>query len=159
MTGPEPANPDNHTVADPASASRRNRPGRRCAMPGAPGALRVTTTAGCSTAVPNHGSSLGSSSGTATGAGGAGPIRPGLASAQRLASASVRPGLADPGPDTDPSADLVRARVLAAVQPGSIVNLHLGHLGTIDALPGLLQGLTARRMTCVSLTRLLTGAT
>lgn len=65
----------------------------------------------------------------------------------------------DPLDYTDPGADLVRTRVLAAVQPGSIVSLHLGHPGTIDALPGLLQGLTARGLTCVTLTRLLTAAT
>jgi len=85
-------------------------------------------------------------------------VRPGLASTQPPASASVRPGLADPGPDTDPRADLVRARVLAAVQPGSIVDLHLGHLRTIGAVPKLLQGLTARRMAGDNLARLLIGA-
>ncbi len=65
----------------------------------------------------------------------------------------------DPLDYTDPGADLVRTRVLAAVQPGSIVSLHLGYPSTIDALPGLLQGLTARGLTCVTLTRLLTAAT
>lgn len=65
----------------------------------------------------------------------------------------------DPLDYTDPGPDLVRTRVLAAVQPGSIVSLHLGHSGTVDALPGLLQGLTAKGLTCVTLTRLLTAAT
>lgn len=65
----------------------------------------------------------------------------------------------DPLDYTDPGPDLVRTRVLAAVQPGSIISLHIGHPGTVDALPGLLQGLTAQGLTCVTLTRLLTAAT
>lgn len=68
----------------------------------------------------------------------------------------------DPLDYTDPGANFIRTRVLAAVQPGSIVSLHLGHLGhlgTIDALPGLLKGLTARGLSCVTLTRLLTAVT
>ena len=64
----------------------------------------------------------------------------------------------DPLDYTDPGADLVRTRTLAAVRAGSIVSLHLGHPGTVDALPGILQGLAAQGLAPVTVTHLLTGA-
>jgi len=64
----------------------------------------------------------------------------------------------DPEDYLDPGATVVRSRTLAAVTGGSIVSLHLGHPGTIEALPGVLQGLAARGLVPVRLTDLLAGA-
>lgn len=61
----------------------------------------------------------------------------------------------DPEDYLDPGADLVRSRTLAAVAAGSIVSLHLGHPGTIEALPGILAGLATRGLRAVALTELL----
>jgi peptidoglycan/xylan/chitin deacetylase (PgdA/CDA1 family) len=44
---------------------------------------------------------------------------------------------------TDPGPAAVRRRVAAATA-GSVVSMHLGHPGTLDALPGLLDDLAAR---------------
>ncbi len=63
----------------------------------------------------------------------------------------------DPLDYTDPGSSAVQSRTLAAVQPGSIVSLHLGHQGTVDALPGILQGLADKGLAAVTVTRLLTG--
>ena len=57
---------------------------------------------------------------------------------------------------TDPGAATVRQN-LAAAQPGSIVSMHLGHQDTIDALPGILDDLTARGLTAVTVGELLAG--
>jgi peptidoglycan/xylan/chitin deacetylase (PgdA/CDA1 family) len=64
----------------------------------------------------------------------------------------------DPLDYSDPGADLVRTRTLAAIRAGSIVSLHLGHTGTVDALPGILKGLAAQGLAAVSVSQLLTGA-
>ncbi len=64
----------------------------------------------------------------------------------------------DPLDYDDPGATLVRSRTLAAVKAGSIVSLHLGHQGTVDALPGILQGLAAKGLQAVTVSRLLAGA-
>jgi len=61
----------------------------------------------------------------------------------------------DPGEYLDPGPDLVRSRTLGAVAAGSIVSLHFGHPGTIEALPGILAGLPARGLRAVALTELL----
>lgn len=61
----------------------------------------------------------------------------------------------DPEDFRDPGADLVRTRTLAAVKPGSIVSLHLGHAGTVTALPGILKGLTQAGLAPVTLSTLL----
>jgi peptidoglycan/xylan/chitin deacetylase (PgdA/CDA1 family) len=63
----------------------------------------------------------------------------------------------DPRDYTDPGADLVTRRVLAGVGPGSIVSLHLGHAGTVAAMPALLTGLRARSLRAVTLSALLVG--
>ncbi|MFJ8044371.1 polysaccharide deacetylase family protein [Kitasatospora sp. NPDC096147] len=47
----------------------------------------------------------------------------------------------DPHDYTDPGADLLQRRLLRTVRSGSVVALHMGHQGTVDALPGLLDGL------------------
>jgi peptidoglycan/xylan/chitin deacetylase (PgdA/CDA1 family) len=60
----------------------------------------------------------------------------------------------DPSDYLDPGAAAVASRTLAGVQPGSIVSLHLGHAGTVDALPTILRGLASRSLEAVAMTRL-----
>jgi len=55
---------------------------------------------------------------------------------------------------TDPGAAAVVANVLNAVRPGSIVSMHLGHQGTVTALPAILNGLAARKLQPVALSTL-----
>ncbi len=57
---------------------------------------------------------------------------------------------------TDPGPVAVRANLRAA-SAGSIVSLHLGHRGTVDALPGILDDLAARGLHPVTVSRLLRG--
>jgi peptidoglycan/xylan/chitin deacetylase (PgdA/CDA1 family) len=61
----------------------------------------------------------------------------------------------DPADYQDPGRGAVVSRTLAAVRAGSIVSLHLGHAGTIDALPAILDGLAARSLAPLTVTRLL----
>lgn len=61
----------------------------------------------------------------------------------------------DPADYRDPGATLVRSRALAAVHPGAVVSLHLGHRGTVEALPGILEGLAQRRLAAVTASTLL----
>ena len=56
---------------------------------------------------------------------------------------------------TDPGPDAVVANVLGGVRPGSIISMHLGHPGTVTALPAILRGLAARRLRPVTLTEML----
>jgi peptidoglycan/xylan/chitin deacetylase (PgdA/CDA1 family) len=63
----------------------------------------------------------------------------------------------DPEDFRDPGATAVRTRTLAAVRPGSIVSLHFGHQGTVDALPGILKGLEGKGLRPVTLSTLLEG--
>ncbi|MCZ4102192.1 polysaccharide deacetylase family protein [Streptomyces sp. So13.3] len=56
---------------------------------------------------------------------------------------------------TDPGAAAVQHTVLTAVRAGSIVSLHLGHPGTLGALPGILTGLHARGLRAVTATEML----
>jgi peptidoglycan/xylan/chitin deacetylase (PgdA/CDA1 family) len=53
-----------------------------------------------------------------------------------------------------PPADIVN-RVMASVRPGSIISLHLGHAGTVRALPQLLDGLHTRGLSPVTVSGLL----
>jgi peptidoglycan/xylan/chitin deacetylase (PgdA/CDA1 family) len=62
----------------------------------------------------------------------------------------------DPSDNRDPGAAAVVSRVLAAVRPGSIVSLHLGHAGTVQALPQILSGLHSRGLQAVTAPHLLT---
>ena len=55
---------------------------------------------------------------------------------------------------TDPGAAAIRRNV-APAGPGSVVSMHLGHPGTLTALPGLLDDLAGRGLTPVTATRLL----
>lgn len=50
----------------------------------------------------------------------------------------------DPSDNLDPGASAVASRVLAGVRAGSVVSLHLGHTGTVEALPHILTGLRSR---------------
>jgi peptidoglycan/xylan/chitin deacetylase (PgdA/CDA1 family) len=56
---------------------------------------------------------------------------------------------------TDPGPDAVVATVLGSVRPGSIISLHLGHPGTVAALPTILHGLARQGLRPVTLTGLL----
>ncbi|KJS59380.1 polysaccharide deacetylase family protein [Streptomyces rubellomurinus] len=47
----------------------------------------------------------------------------------------------DPRDYSDPTAAELQRRVLGSVRGGSVVALHMGHQCTIDALPGILDGL------------------
>ncbi len=55
---------------------------------------------------------------------------------------------------TDPGAAAIR-RATAAAKAGSVVSMHLGHPGTVQALPGILTDLAARGLTPVTATELL----
>lgn len=55
----------------------------------------------------------------------------------------------------DPSATVVRTRVLDAISGGSIVSMHFGHTGTIDALSAILDGLTERKLQAVTVSDVL----
>ncbi|MDF3289094.1 polysaccharide deacetylase family protein [Streptomyces silvisoli] len=57
---------------------------------------------------------------------------------------------------TDPGAEAVRRTVLAQARPGSVVSLHFGHAGTVEALPALLDGLKQRGLRAVTTSELLT---
>ncbi|HZV26888.1 MAG TPA: polysaccharide deacetylase family protein [Acidothermaceae bacterium] len=61
----------------------------------------------------------------------------------------------DPSDYADPGAAAVTARVLAAVRAGSIVSLHLGHLGTVQAMPAIIDGLRSRGLAAVTMTDLM----
>ena len=61
----------------------------------------------------------------------------------------------DPQDYRDPGAALVVSRTLEQVRPGSIVSLHLGHAGTVQALSKILAGLSARGLAPVTLSTLL----
>jgi len=56
---------------------------------------------------------------------------------------------------TDPGPDAIVSTVLGSTRPGSIVSLHLGHRGTVTALPAILRGLAGRDLRPVTLTDLL----
>lgn len=62
----------------------------------------------------------------------------------------------DPSDNDDPGSAAVASRVLAGVRPGSIVSLHLGHTGTVEALPDILTGLRSRGLRPVTAPRLVT---
>jgi hypothetical protein len=51
--------------------------------------------------------------------------------------------------------DAVVSTVLGLTQPGSIISLHLGHPGTVAALPAIMRGLARRGLRPVTLTELL----
>lgn len=55
---------------------------------------------------------------------------------------------------TDPGPDAVVSNVLGQVRRGSIVSMHLGHAGTVTAMPAILRGLASRGLHPVTLTEL-----
>jgi peptidoglycan/xylan/chitin deacetylase (PgdA/CDA1 family) len=61
----------------------------------------------------------------------------------------------DPEDYLDPGSAKVVSRTLEKVRPGSIISLHLGHAGTVTALPRILAGLSVRGLRPVTLSRLL----
>jgi peptidoglycan/xylan/chitin deacetylase (PgdA/CDA1 family) len=54
---------------------------------------------------------------------------------------------------TNPGAAAIRRNVRMAVA-GSVVSMHLGHSGTLEALPGLLDDLAARGLQPVTASQL-----
>jgi peptidoglycan/xylan/chitin deacetylase (PgdA/CDA1 family) len=56
---------------------------------------------------------------------------------------------------TDPGPDAIISAVLGSARPGSIVSMHLGHSGTVTALPAIMRGLASRGLRPVTLTDLL----
>ena len=56
---------------------------------------------------------------------------------------------------TDPGADAITRTVLGSATAGSIVSMHLGHPGTVRALPSILDGLRTRGLRPVTATELL----
>lgn len=60
----------------------------------------------------------------------------------------------DPLDYTDPGADVIQRRILASIRAGSVVALHMGHQGTVDALPGVLDGLAQRGLKAVTASQL-----
>jgi peptidoglycan/xylan/chitin deacetylase (PgdA/CDA1 family) len=56
---------------------------------------------------------------------------------------------------TDPGPDAIVSTVLGLAQSGSIISLHLGHPGTVTALPAIVRGLASRGLRPVTLTELL----
>ncbi|RTL70159.1 MAG: polysaccharide deacetylase family protein [Pseudonocardiaceae bacterium] len=54
---------------------------------------------------------------------------------------------------TDPGAAAIRRNV-AAAEAGAVVSMHLGHPGTLDAIPGLLDDLAARGLRPVTASQL-----
>ncbi|MFE0460027.1 polysaccharide deacetylase family protein [Kitasatospora sp. NPDC058965] len=60
----------------------------------------------------------------------------------------------DPRDYQDPGADVVQRRILASAKAGSIVALHMGHQGTVDALPAVLTALQQRGLSAVTASQL-----
>jgi peptidoglycan/xylan/chitin deacetylase (PgdA/CDA1 family) len=78
-----------------------------------------------------------------------------LAAAGRAGYAECLSYDVDPQDYTDPGTTQIVTRVLDAVRAGSIVSLHLGHRGTVDAIPAILLGLRSRGLPAVSMSSLM----
>jgi peptidoglycan/xylan/chitin deacetylase (PgdA/CDA1 family) len=65
----------------------------------------------------------------------------------------------DPVDYTDPGPDAIVRSFSHQVRPGSIVSLHLGHPGTVAAMPAILAHLHDRGLTAVTASELLTAGT
>jgi peptidoglycan/xylan/chitin deacetylase (PgdA/CDA1 family) len=78
-----------------------------------------------------------------------------LAAAGRAGYANSLSYDVDPSDYADPGAAKVVTRVLTAVRPGSIVSLHLGHAGTVQAMPAILDGLRKRGLAAVTMSSLM----
>jgi peptidoglycan/xylan/chitin deacetylase (PgdA/CDA1 family) len=55
----------------------------------------------------------------------------------------------------DPPPAQISATVMTGVRPGSIISMHLGHAGTVAAVPPLLDALKAARLRPVTVSELL----
>jgi peptidoglycan/xylan/chitin deacetylase (PgdA/CDA1 family) len=60
----------------------------------------------------------------------------------------------DPLDFEDPTAAQITERLLAAVHPGAVISMHLGHQHTVTALPAVLAGLKARGLAAVTASEL-----
>lgn len=60
----------------------------------------------------------------------------------------------DPLDYEDPPAAQIAQRLLAAVHPGAVVSMHLGHQHTVEALPAVLAGLKSRGLAAVTASEL-----
>lgn len=60
----------------------------------------------------------------------------------------------DPLDYEDPPAAQITRRLLAAVRPGAVVSMHLGHRHTVEALPAVLAGLKSRGLAAVTASEL-----
>ncbi|MDH6140523.1 MULTISPECIES: polysaccharide deacetylase family protein [Kitasatospora] len=60
----------------------------------------------------------------------------------------------DPMDYADPGAEAVQRRILSGIKPGSVVALHMGHKGTVDALPAVLDALRQRGLSAVTASQL-----
>lgn len=94
------------------------------------------------TRIAGHGGDYFRPSGTANGVDDPGPT------VIEVASAAGYPQVVgydvDPADYLDPGATTIAERTRAALQPGSIVSLHFGYAGTIDALPAVITALDSR---------------
>jgi peptidoglycan/xylan/chitin deacetylase (PgdA/CDA1 family) len=61
----------------------------------------------------------------------------------------------DPHDYADPGAAAVAQRVADGIRPGSIVSLHLGHSGTVEAFDRMVTAIRARGLSPVVLGELL----
>lgn len=77
-----------------------------------------------------------------------------LAAARRAGYGTVLSYDVDPGDYQDPPAATTEHRFLAAVRAGSVVSLHLGHPGTVAALPPMLDALRQRGLAAVTASEL-----
>jgi peptidoglycan/xylan/chitin deacetylase (PgdA/CDA1 family) len=80
----------------------------------------------------------------------------------RILAAAARGGYAeclsfdvDPLDYTDPGAATVAKRVLRDARAGSIVSMHFGHAGTVQAMPTILEGLRLRSLSAVSMSAMM----
>ena len=56
----------------------------------------------------------------------------------------------DPRDYTDPGSAAVVRNVLGVIAPGDVVSMHLGHRGTVEALPAILDGLLAKGLRAIT---------
>jgi peptidoglycan/xylan/chitin deacetylase (PgdA/CDA1 family) len=52
----------------------------------------------------------------------------------------------DPLDYEDPGSSVIVARVTESLRPGSIISLHTGHAGTVEAFPAMVQMIRARNL-------------
>jgi peptidoglycan-N-acetylglucosamine deacetylase len=87
-----------------------------------------------------------------------GVLTPDLVQRAKVAGLTTAKWTVDPADWTHPGVSLIRERVLAAAQPGSIVVMHdnIETRGqTLKALPGILEGLQARGLHTATISELL----